>query len=90
MAIVPVMWALWAAAFFFMAGVSIYSSRITRNEEDQIFLTDSSSHAKSEQSAIATRVGKIQPIKRTALVLAVGMTLIVLVYYIFDMIRQFK
>jgi hypothetical protein len=81
---------LWAAALFFVAGVSLYSSRVARNEEDQIFLTDSSSHARSEQDAIAVRMGRIQPLKRTALILAGAMTAVVLGYYILDMFRQFK
>jgi len=90
MGFVPLMWALWGAAFFFMAAISIYASRLSRNEEDQIFLSDSSSHAKSEQTAIAARMGKIQPVRRTALALMGAMTLVVLGYYILDMIRQFK
>lgn len=90
MTFVPLMLALWGAALFFVAGVSIYSSRVTKNEEDQLFLTDSSNHARSEQDAIAMRMGKIQPLKRTALILAVAMTVVVLGYYILDMVRQFK
>jgi hypothetical protein len=72
-----------------MIGVSVYAARLGRNEEDQLFLADSSNHAKSEQDAIAIKVGKIQPVKRTTLVLVGVMTLVVLVYYIFDVIRQF-
>jgi hypothetical protein len=90
MGFVPLMWALWGAAFFFMAVVSIYSSRLTRNEEDQIFLTDSSSHAKSEQQAIALRMGKLQPLRRAAFLTAGAMTLFVLGYYVLDMFRQFR
>lgn len=90
MGFVSLMWALWGAALFFMAVVSLYSSRITRNEEDQIFLTDSSSHAKSEQNAIAARVGKIQPVRRTAFVFAGAMTIVVLGYYVLDMIHQLR
>lgn len=90
MTFVPVMWALWALAFFFMVAVSLYSSRITKNEEDQLFLTDSSSNARAEQDSIALRMGKIQPVKRAALALAIAMTVIVLGYYILDIVRQFK
>jgi hypothetical protein len=90
MGFVPLMWALWGVAFFFMAVISLYASRLSRNEEDQIFLSDSSSHAKSEQTAIAVRIGKIQPLRRTAFALMGAMTLIVAGYYILDMVRQFK
>ncbi len=90
MTFVPLMWVLWGVALFFMVGVGIYSSRVAKNEEDQLFLTDSSSNARSEQDAIAMRIGKIQPLKRTALVLVGAMTLVVVGYYLLDMIRQFK
>jgi hypothetical protein len=88
MTFVPVMWALWGAAFFFMAAVTIYASRLTRNEEDQLFLAESSNSMRTEQDAIASRVQKVQPVKRTALVFAIAMTLVVLGYYILDIIRR--
>jgi len=90
MGFVPLMWALWGAAFFFMTAVSLYSSRLARNEEDQIFLSDSSSQAKSEQNAIAARIGKIQPLRRTAFAVAGAMTIVVLGYYVLDMVRQLR
>jgi len=90
MGFVPLMWGVWGAAFLFMAVVSIYSSRLAKNEEDQLFLADSSSHAKTEQDAIALKVEKIQPLKRATLIIVGLMTLVVVGYYIFDMIRQFK
>jgi len=90
MGFVPLMWALWGAAFFFMTAVSLYSSRLARNEEDQIFLSDSSNHAKSEQNAIAVRIGKIQPLRRTAFAVAGAMTIVVLGYYVLDMVHQLR
>jgi hypothetical protein len=90
MAIVPVMWAAWGLSVLMMLGVRVYAARLARNEEDQLFLADSSSHAKTEQDAIAVKVGKIEPVKRMMWVLVGVMTLLVLVYYIFDMIKQFK
>ena len=90
MAIVPVLWAAWGLSVLLMIGVTIYAARLARNEEDQLFLADSSNHAKTEQDAIAIRVGKIQPVKKMTLAIVGVMTLVVLVYYIFDMIRQFK
>ena len=91
MGFVPLMWALWGAAILFMAVVSIYSSRLGKNEEDQIFLSDSSSHARSEQDAIAERVEKIQPVKRTAAG-ACGShdDRWFWRYYVIDMVQQFK
>jgi hypothetical protein len=87
---VPVIWSVWGATVLFMAVVSLYAARLGKNEEDQLFLSEASSHEKSEQAAIASRVDKVQPLKRTALVLLGAMTLVVVVYYAFDMIKQFK
>ena len=90
MNLVPVMWVIWGASVLLMAGVSIYASRLAKNEEDQLFLAESSSHAKLEQDAIVSKVGKIEPLKRTALVLVGVMTLLVLAYYVFDAVKQFR
>lgn len=90
MGFVPLMWAVWGISILLMIAVTIYGARLGRNEEDQLFLADSSSYAKSEQDEIAARVGKIKPLKRTALTLA-GMTTVFLVaYYVLDVMRQFK
>jgi hypothetical protein len=90
MAIVPVMWSAWGFSVLLMVGVSVYAARLGKNEEDQLFLAESSNHAKTEQDAIAMRVSKIQPVKKTMWVLVGLMTLLVLVYYVFDMIKQFR
>lgn len=89
MAFVRLMWAVWGASFVFMASVSIIAARIGRNQEDQLFLADSSSHAKSEQNQIADRVGRIRPLRLTALALAGVMTFVVLGYYLLDIAHRF-
>ena len=85
-----VIWALWGASFALMVGVTIFSARLAKNEEDQLCLSDSSSNVKSEQDAIAAKLKKIQPLKRATLALLGGMTVLLVGYYIIDMIRQFK
>ena len=87
---VPVIWSVWGASVVLMAVVSLYASSLAKDEEDQIFLADSSSHERTEQATIAGRIEKVEPLKRTSLWLVGAMTLVVLVYYIFDMIRQFR
>jgi hypothetical protein len=89
MGFISIMWAVWGASFVFMAGVTIFAARVGRNEEAQIFLADSSSHIKSDQDAIAARVGRIRPLKRISLALVGVMTVVVLGYYIFDIFHQF-
>lgn len=90
MTLVPVMWAVWAALVLILAGVWIYRNRLERDEEDQIFLDDSFSHERAAQAAIVAKVNKVQPVFKTMVALAAVATVFVIVYYIFDIIRQFK
>jgi hypothetical protein len=89
MAMVPVMWVVWGVSLLLTIGVSLYAARLGRNEESQVFLADSSSHERSEQEQIASRIGKIQPLKHAVLALAGLMTLLIVAYYIVDAFRQF-
>ena len=63
----------------------IYRSSLTRDEEDQIFLDDSFEQEKAEQAVIAAKVAKIEPLARVARWLVLGMTVIVIAYYVWDM-----
>jgi hypothetical protein len=87
---VPVIWSVWGVSVLLTAIVSLYAARLGKNEEDQIFLSEASRHEQSEQATIASKVEKVQPLKRTALAFLGAMTLVVVVYYAFDMVRQFK
>jgi cell division protein FtsX len=89
MGMVPVMWVVWGVSLLLTIGVSLYAARLGRNEESQIFLADSSSHERTEQEAIAARIGKIQPVKHVVLALAGLMTLLIVAYYVMDAFRQF-
>jgi hypothetical protein len=86
----PVLLSIWIACLLFTAIMFLYRSRLTRDEEDQIFLGESLAHERSAQAAIADRVAKIQPIVRTAIWLTAGTTVLLIVYYIFDIFNQFK
>jgi hypothetical protein len=90
MGFVPAMWVVWGICVFLLAAVSLYSSHLAKNEEDQLFLDDSFSHMKSEQEMILARVSRVAPFKRTAMALAGIMTLFVIGYYIVNMIQQFR
>ena len=56
---VPVMWGIWGVCIVLLAAVSLYSSRLGRDEEDQIFLSEGFSEEQSAQAAIAEKVNKI-------------------------------
>jgi hypothetical protein len=72
-----------------MAVVGMYASRVGRYEESQLFLADSSSHAKTEQDAIAARMSRIRPLRLSTLGLAGLMTLLIVAYYLLDVFHRF-
>jgi hypothetical protein len=86
MTFVPIMWSVWSTLVVVMAGLHIYRSSLTRDEEDQIFLDDSFEHERSAQAVIVARVSKVEPVLRVAQWLVVGMTVIVLAYYVRDIL----
>jgi hypothetical protein len=87
---VPVMWSVWGVLVLLLASVNLYSSRLARDEEDQIFLGEGFDQEKSAQASIAAKVSKIEPVKKLALWLLGAMTLFVIGYYVLDIIKQFK
>jgi len=85
-----VMWAVWGVLVLAFAITRIYLMGLSRDEDDQIYLDEAFDHEKQAQEAILARIGKVQPIQRT-LTWALGIvTLVVIVYYVVDMIQQFK
>jgi len=86
----PVLLSIWIACLLFTAIMFLYRSRLTRDEEDQIFLDESFAHERSAQAAIAEKVNKIQPLVRTAIWLTAGTTVLLAVYYVYDIFNQFK
>ncbi len=89
MGMIPMMWSVWGAAVVLMAVVGMYASRVGRYEESQLFLADSSSHAKTEQDAIAARMSRIRPLRLSTLGLAGLMTLLIVAYYLLDVFHRF-
>jgi len=87
---VPIMWSVWGGLVVILMAIFLYRSTLTRNEEDQIFLDDSFNHMKAEQTAIVARANKVTPILRVAGGLVGAMTLVVIGYYVWDVLNQFK
>lgn len=86
MALVPVMWSVWAAVVVVTAVLYIYRSSVARDEEDQIFLDESFDHERAEQAAIVARVNKIEPLVKVAQWVVAAMTAVVLLYYVRDIL----
>lgn len=87
---VPVIWSVWSLCVLFLAVMYLYRSRLTRDEDDQIFLDDSFSHERTAQAAITEKVHKIEPLLRASIWLVGAATLLVIAYYIWDIFAQFK
>ena len=87
---VPVIWSVWALCVLFLAIMYLVRSRLTRDEEDQIFLDESFAHERTAQAAIAEKAHKIEPVVRASTWLAGAATVLVIAYYIYDIINQFK
>lgn len=86
----PVLLSIWIACLLFTAIMFLYRSRLTRDEEDQIFLDESFSQERSAQAAIVDKVNKIQPLVRASIWLTAGTTVLLGAYYIYDIFNQFK
>ena len=83
---VPVMWSVWGVLVLLMICLKIYAGRLTRDEDDQIVLDDSFDNVKVEQAAIMAKVAKLEPVLRIVFWLAVAATLVVIVYYVRDIL----
>jgi divalent metal cation (Fe/Co/Zn/Cd) transporter len=87
---IPIMWATWGLLVVLTVAVYLYRSSLTRDEEDQIFLSDGFEHEKVVQSAITAKVNKIQPVVTVCSSLVAVASLFVLGYYVFDAVQRFK
>jgi hypothetical protein len=81
---IPVMWSVWGGLVLLVICLKIYGGRLTRDEDDQIILDESFDNVKIEQAAIAARVAKLEPVQRAVFWLTAAATLVVVVYYVRD------
>lgn len=88
MTIVPIMWSAWGVFVALMLSLHVYRGSLEKNEDDQIFLDDSFDHERSAQSAIVAKVNRIEPALRVAKWLALVMTIVVVAYYVRDILIQ--
>ena len=67
----------WGAITVVLIVLLIYRSTLTMQEDDQLFLDDSSMHMQEEQLALQRRMSKIQPFVRV-LGVASGLLIVVI------------
>jgi hypothetical protein len=87
---VPAMWTVWAVLVLVSAILKLYVSRLGRDEDDELALSDSSEHLRTEQAAIASKLHKVEPIQRAFFWVVGAASLFVAIYYIHDMVNQFR
>jgi hypothetical protein len=90
MTFVPMMWTVWGVLVAITASVYIYRSRLTRDEEDQIFLDDSFHQEQEAQAEIVAKVNKVEPALHLLFWVVAAATLFVILYYIMDIVHQFR
>jgi hypothetical protein len=84
------MWAIWGVLVLALLALKIYTGRLSRDEDDQLVLADSSDRLKDEQASIVAKVKKVQPLRKASLWLTVAATVFVIGYYAVDVAGQFK
>jgi hypothetical protein len=84
------MWSVWGLLLLVYLILRIYVARLSRDENDTILIDDAFSHERAAQEAIFAKLKKIQPAQRIALIALGVMSLIVIVYYIWNVVQQFQ
>ena len=84
------MWCVWGLLLLVYVALRTYVARLNRDEDDTILLDDAFAQEKVEQTAIIAKVKKVEPAQRLALIALSVMTLIVIVYYVWDAMHQFQ
>jgi hypothetical protein len=84
------MWIAWSVLVVITATLHLYSSTLSRGEDDQIYLDDAFSKEKAEQEEIVAKVAKVETPLRIFRWLTSAATVFVIGYYIVDIVSQFK
>jgi hypothetical protein len=89
MSYVLVIWVVWGALGLVLLGLILYRASITRHEEDQIFLEETSTMQQQEQELIMKRVRPVENMIRICGGAEGVVTLGILAFYLMDALRQF-
>lgn len=84
------MWCVWGLLVVVYLALRTYVARLNRDEDDTILLDDAFAQEKVAQTAIIAKVKKVEPAQRLALIALAVMSLIVIVYYVWDAMHQFQ
>ena len=85
-----VMMISWGVLVVITGALMFYRARLQGNEIDQVSLDDTFARERAENEALAARVNKVQPAIRVLGWLVTVATVIVVAYWVWDFIKQFK
>ena len=85
----PVMLIIWGVLALIAIALFVYRTSLTRDEDDQIYLDEAFQQEKAAQEAIVAKVNKIEPALRASLWAIGAVTVIIIVYYIWDLLSEF-
>ncbi|HEY5054774.1 MAG TPA: hypothetical protein VII58_01350 [Acidobacteriaceae bacterium] len=84
MSSIPVLIVIWAVVTGIFLALLAYNGTITRYEDNQLFLADTSAGGEHRQSAIVNRVQRTQPFIRLSGVLSALTTIAIVAIYTWD------
>jgi hypothetical protein len=87
---VPAMWAVWIVLALSFIALKLYISRLSRDEDDEVVLSESLDRVRVEQAGITAKINKVEPVEHVVLWALGATSVLVAAYYIHDMINQFK
>jgi hypothetical protein len=85
-----VLWSVWGVVVVLFVILKIYMMGLSRDEDDQLVLQEGVSQHTAEQAAIMARFHKVEPLRRLLFWALIAMSLVIIGYYVVDMIRQFQ
>lgn len=88
MTFVPVMWSIWGLFVVILAGLFVYRTSLTRDEEDQLYLDPAFDGEKDAQAEIVAKVNKVEPLVRISSWLVAASTVFVIGYYVLDIAKK--
>jgi len=81
---------VWGVLVVITGALMLYRGKLQGNEMDQISLDETFAKENAENEVIAAKINKVQPAIRVLGWLVTVVTVIVVVYWLWDFISQFK
>jgi sensor domain CHASE-containing protein len=89
MHLVPILWIVWAVFAAILLCLLLYRGTITRYEDDQLFLDDTSERQHKENDAIIRKLATIQPFLKVFTGVTSILTAAIIGMYAWDAIKTF-